>query len=66
MTWTPARTEHLRRRWAEGRKAREIAAELDVRPTAVLAKVWRLRLEGGPDAPAARGGTFARLQGGRL
>ena len=40
--WTKARLRHLRRRWKQGARAREIGAELGVSANAVIAKIHRL------------------------
>jgi GcrA cell cycle regulator len=42
--WTKARTRYLRRRWAQGARVRDIAAELGhgITPNAVIAKIHRL------------------------
>jgi GcrA cell cycle regulator len=40
--WTQERLGHLRRRWKEGARAREIGAELGVTANAVIAKIHRL------------------------
>jgi len=40
--WTQERLRHLRRRWKQGARAREIGAELGVTANAVIAKIHRL------------------------
>ena len=42
--WTKARTRYLRRRWSQGARVRDIAAELGhgITPNAVIAKIHRL------------------------
>jgi len=40
--WTEERLRHLRRRWKDGARAREIGAELGVSANAVIAKIHRL------------------------
>ena len=40
--WTEKRLRHLRRRWSQGARAREIGAELGVTANAVIAKIHRL------------------------
>src|SRR5262249_61842919 len=40
--WTEKRLRHLRRRWSQGARAREISAELGVTTNAVIAKIHRL------------------------
>jgi GcrA cell cycle regulator len=40
--WTEQRLRHLRRRWSQGARAREIGAELGLTANAVIAKIHRL------------------------
>src|SRR5260370_40017132 len=40
--WTEERLRHLRRRWKDGARAREIGAELGVSANAGIAKIHRL------------------------
>src|SRR5438445_2756937 len=42
LPWTEERLRHLRRRWKQGARAREIGAELGVSANAVIAKIHRL------------------------
>jgi GcrA cell cycle regulator len=61
--WNKARTRYLRRRWSQGARVRDIAAELGqgITPNAVIAKIHRLGIAdlspfGG--APGRRHATF--------
>jgi GcrA cell cycle regulator len=73
--WTDEDIDLLKRLWAEGRTAEAIAARLGgVTRSAVLGKIFRLRLGPGPAGkaakpksaakPAAKSGTIARRRGG--
>src|SRR5205823_14891445 len=42
LPWTEERLRHVRRRWKQGARAREIGAELGVSANAVIAKIHRL------------------------
>src|SRR5439155_24859896 len=42
LPWTEERLRHLRRRWKQGARAREIGAEVGVSANAVIAKIHRL------------------------
>lgn len=49
MTWTDARIEHLKKRWAEGASCSQIARELPpCTRNAIIGKVHRLNLVGRP------------------
>lgn len=54
--WDETRIRALLDGWLAGRTATEIADALDTSRHAVLAKIDRLRRQGGPDAPARRDG----------
>ena len=71
MSWTDERVETLKRMWAEGQSASQIAKELGgVTRNAVIGKVHRLGLsnrvggkdEGEADTPAAPAATTARAE----
>src|SRR5205823_14144104 len=54
MTWTDERVETLKRLWAEGLSASQIAAALGgVTRNAVIGKVHRLGLSGRANAPSS-------------
>ena len=54
MSWTDARVEALKRLWAEGLSASQIAAELgNITRNAVIGKVHRLGLSGRAKSPSA-------------
>ena len=54
MTWTDERVEILKRRWAEGLSASQIAAELGgITRNAVIGKVHRLGLSGRAKSPSS-------------
>ena len=54
MTWTDERVEILKKRWAEGLSASQIAAELGgITRNAVLGKVHRLGLSGRAKSPSS-------------
>jgi GcrA cell cycle regulator len=54
MTWTDERVETLKRLWADGRSASQIATELGgITRNAVIGKVHRLGLSGRAKSPAA-------------
>ncbi|TMJ76370.1 MAG: GcrA cell cycle regulator, partial [Alphaproteobacteria bacterium] len=54
MTWTDERVETLKRLWAEGLSASQIAAALGgVTRNAVIGKVHRLGLSGRAKAPSS-------------
>ena len=54
MTWTDERVEILKRRWAEGLSASQIAAELGgITCNAVIGKVLRLGLSGRAKSPSS-------------
>lgn len=60
MQWTDERVELLKKRWAEGLSASQIAAELGgVTRNAVIGKVHRLGLSGRAKAPAS---TVSRMR----
>ncbi len=55
-TWTDERVELLKKLWAEGRSASQIAAEFGgITRNAVIGKVHRLGLSGRAKAPSASG-----------
>jgi hypothetical protein len=65
--WNNARTRYLRRRWSQGARGRDIAAELGhgITPNAVIAKIHRLGIAdqspfGG--APGRRHATIRYLE----
>jgi len=65
-TWDKEdREARLKRLWADGLSASEIAGQLGVSRDAVLAKADRLRRKGGPDAPARRDGDGPGASKGR-
>jgi len=54
MTWTDERVEILKKRWAEGLSASQIAAELGgITRNAVIGKVHRLGLSGRAKSPSS-------------
>src|SRR5258708_29834087 len=66
--WTEERLRHLRRRWKDGARAREIGAELGVSANAVIAKIHRLgiaRLSPYGGAPGRRPAPRRIPAGGR-
>jgi len=60
--WTRERIALLKRLWSDGKTATAIAAQLRMSTSAVLGKVFRLRLPSAPKATAAVG----RRRRGRL
>ncbi|MCC5978743.1 MAG: GcrA cell cycle regulator [Salinarimonas sp.] len=64
VTWNDERVEQLKKLWAEGKSASQIAAEIGgISRNAVIGKVHRLGLAGRPKAGAAAGGR-SRSNGG--
>src|SRR5205823_4171976 len=54
MTWTDERVEHLKKLWADGLSASQIAAELGgITRNAVIGKVHRLGLSGRAKSPSS-------------
>src|SRR5919204_2234786 len=54
MSWTDERVEHLKKLWAEGLSASQIAGELGgITRNAVIGKVHRLGLSGRAQAPSS-------------
>ena len=63
MTWTDERVETLKKLWADGLSASQIAAELGgVTRNAVIGKVHRLGLAGRAKSPSSIRGNTALMQ----
>lgn len=65
-TWNDERVELLKKLWAEGKSASQIASEIGgISRNAVIGKVHRLGLAGRPKAGAAGGGAASGGRGGK-